>query len=109
MLYLCVMNHLYELGNKSICARIGKKFKTIRINANMTQKELSEKSGISLMTISGFESGRTAVSLVTFIQLLRALDQLELIDAPFLQPEPVSPRLLYKMESKKRKRTKSCQ
>jgi len=100
------MNDLYELNNKSICASMGKKIKSIRINAGMTQKELSERSGISLMTISGFESGRGVVSLITFIQLLRALNKLELLEQPFLQPEPVSPRLLYKIESKKRKRVR---
>lgn len=85
---------------------MGKKLKSIRLNTNMTQKELSEKSGISLMTISGFESGRGAVSLTSFLQLLRTLEQLELIEQPFLQPEPVSPRLLFKMQNRKRKRVR---
>ena len=105
-MYLCAMNDLYELNNKNICAKVGKKLKSIRINANLTQKELSERSGISLMTISGFESGRGAISLITFIQLLRALKQLELMEQPFLQPDPISPRLLYKIESNKRKKVR---
>jgi len=100
------MNHIYELNNKNLCALMGKKLKSIRLNTNMTQKELSEKSGISLMTISGFESGRGAVSLTSFLQLLRTLEQLELIEQPFLQPEPVSPRLLFKMQNRKRKRVR---
>jgi len=100
------MNDLYELNNMNICAMIGKKFKAMRINANLTQKQLSEKSGIALMTISGFESGRSQVSLITFIQLLRALEKLELMNQSFLQPEPVSPRLLFQLESKKRKRVR---
>lgn len=85
---------------------IGQRLKNIRINADLTQKELSERSGISVMTISGLESGRGAVSMVTFIQLLRSLQKLELMEQPFLQPEPISPRLLYKMAAKKRKRVK---
>ncbi|MDR1154037.1 MAG: helix-turn-helix domain-containing protein [Bacteroidales bacterium] len=85
---------------------IGKKLRNIRINGNLTQKELSERSGISIMTISGLESGRGAVSMITFIQLLRTLQKLELIEQPFLQPEPLSPRLLYKMATKQRKRVK---
>ena len=105
-LYLCSMNCLYELNNKSICSGIGKKLKSIRVNAGMTQKELSAKSGISLMTISGFESGRAVVSLITFIQLLRALEKLEMIEQQFLQPDPISPRLLYQIEGKKPKRVR---
>ena len=100
------MNQIYEINNKNLSALIGHKFKRIRINSNMTQKELSEKSGIALMTISGFESGRSSVSLITFIQLLRALNKLELIENSFLQPEPISPRLLFKIENKKRKRVR---
>jgi len=100
------MNEIYEMNNKNLSALIGHKFKRIRINSNMTQKELSEKSGIALMTISGFESGRSSVSLITLIQLLRALNKLELIENSFLQPEPISPRLLFKIENKKRKRVR---
>jgi len=97
------MENVYELNTPDICAEIGKKLKSIRINANLTQRQLAEKSGISLMTISGFESGRSQVSLLTFIQLLRALEHLEVIEQHFLQPEPVSPRLLYKMKRQRRK------
>jgi transcriptional regulator with XRE-family HTH domain len=100
------MNELHELTNLNICAMIGKKFKSMRINADLTQKKLSELSGVSLMTISGFESGRTQISLITFIQLLRTLEKLELIEYSFLQPDPISPRLLYNMENKKRKRVR---
>ena len=97
------MENVYELNTPDICAEIGKKLKNIRINANLTQKQLSEKSGISLMTISGFESGRSQVSLVTFIQLLRALEYMEMIEQHFMQPDPVSPRQLFKMKRKNRK------
>jgi len=59
---------------KTISAQLGKTLKSYRLDSNLTQQELSEKSGVSLMTISGFESGRASVSLLTFIQLLNALN-----------------------------------
>lgn len=66
-----------------------------------TQKEVAEKSGISVFTISTFENGSSAgITLATFIKLLRAIDSLE--DIEKLIPElPISPRLLFKKMNKK--------
>jgi len=76
------MKNIYDLDNKEISARIGKMLKTARIAANMTQKDLSEKSAVALMTISGFETGRSSVSFNTLIQLLRTLGMLDMLDFP---------------------------
>ena len=57
----------------------------------MTQKEVAEQSGITITTIHKFESGgATNVSLGTFLQLLKAIEQIDAIDG--LLPElPESP------------------
>ena len=57
----------------------------------MTQKEVAEQSGITFTTIHKFESGgATNVSLGTFLQLLKAIEQIDAIDG--LLPElPESP------------------
>lgn len=67
-----------------------------------TQKEVAEKSGLSVFTISSFENGSsTGVTMASFIRLLRAIDNLEEIEK--LLPElPESPRKLF-MQQQKRK------
>ena len=59
----------------------------------MTQKEVSEQSGITVTTIHKFESGiATNLSLGTFLLLLKAIEQIDGIDG--LLPElPESPYL----------------
>ncbi len=51
---------------------IRRNFKDYRINYPMTQRELSEKSGISERTITRFENGGD-ISLSNFLKLLESL------------------------------------
>ena len=54
---------------------MGYKIKEKRKEKNMTQEELSAKSGVSRATISGLENGTVrATSSKTLLKLARALD-----------------------------------
>ncbi|GAO31503.1 helix-turn-helix domain-containing protein [Geofilum rubicundum] len=66
-----------------------------------TQKQIAEKSGLSVFTISSFENGAsTGITIASFIKLLRAIDSLEEIEK--LLPElPVSPRELFLKQHKR--------
>ena len=83
-LYICAMNNtiedleLYGLSNSDISVDLGKRFKNYRIALNLTQKEVSEQSGVSVMTLVRFESGEFgSIGLNKFIALMRALQLLE--------------------------------
>jgi transcriptional regulator with XRE-family HTH domain len=67
-----------------------------------SQKEVAEKSGLSIFTISTFENGSsTGITLASFIRLLRAIDSLDEIEK--LLPElPQSPRSLFKKHQKEK-------
>lgn len=41
-----------------IVAMLGKRFKDYRIGSNLTQKQVSEKAGVSIITIRNFENGK---------------------------------------------------
>ena len=41
-----------------IVAMLGKRYKDYRIGSNLTQKQVSEKAGISIITIRNFENGK---------------------------------------------------
>ena len=89
-----------------IVAMLGRRFKDYRIGCDMTQKEVSEQSGISVITIRNFESGRMFnVTLGTFVELLRAIGFMQGLDE--VLPEiPVSPYELEKIQQGKRKRVR---
>ncbi len=87
--------------------QIGSKLKELRIEKNMKQKELAEAAGVSVFTISSIENGKT-ISLLTVIQLLRALEHLDYLDS-FFQEESISPVAYAKLmkNNKKKERVKS--
>lgn len=94
-------SELYEKSGSDIIRELGKKYSDYRKRMEYTQKEVAEKSGLSVFTISSFENGSsTGLTLASFIKLLRAIDSLEEIEK--LLPElPESPRELFKKQSKK--------
>lgn len=53
-----------------------RKFKEYRIDYPLTQKELADKTGVSLRSIVRFESGED-ITLSTFIKLMGGLDLTE--------------------------------
>lgn len=53
---------------------IGEKLKDLRIKKDLSMKELSEKSGLSIVSICGYENGKHIPSLVNINKLAKALD-----------------------------------
>jgi transcriptional regulator with XRE-family HTH domain len=95
-------NELYEQSGNDIIRQMGKRFSDYRKRMGFTQKEVAEKSGLSVFTISSFENGSsTGVTLASLIKLLRAIDNLDEIEK--LLPElPESPRRLFKKQQKEK-------
>jgi transcriptional regulator with XRE-family HTH domain len=92
----------YGMSDIAIIKELGKQLKSRRIKANITQQELSDKSGVFRSTISEIENGR-ASSMLSFIQILRGLEQLEVLGA-FVLPENISPLKVAEQQAKYRKR-----
>jgi transcriptional regulator with XRE-family HTH domain len=90
------------MSDKAIALQIGGFIKHQRVAQNKTQDVLAKAAGISRSTLSLLERGET-VTLATFIQVLRVLDQLQFLEYFTIQ-ELVSPLLLAKQEKYKRKR-----
>ncbi len=93
-------SEFYEKSGSEIIKELGKKYSDYRKRMKYTQKDVSEKSGLSVFTISSFENGSsTGITLASFIKMLRAIDSLEEIEK--LLPElPQSPRALFKKQNK---------
>ena len=97
----------YAQTNDAIMRQMGTKLKELRIEKNMKQSELADASGVSVFTISSVENGKTT-SLLTIVQLLRALEHLDYLDS-FFQEETISPIAYAKLlkNNKKKVRVKS--
>lgn len=94
-------SELYEKSGSDLIRELGQRYNDYRKRMGYTQKQVAEKSGLSVFTISSFENGSsTGITLASFIRLLRAIDSLDEIEK--LLPElPESPRTLFKKQSKK--------
>lgn len=67
----CMSNTNY-VTNQDIMLLLAKRIKEYRLAVRMSQKEMAEKSGVSLATISHFEQGvNQNMTLNNFISLLR--------------------------------------
>ena len=86
-----LMNHRFkEYTDAEIVQALGVRFKEYRLSRRLTQKDVSEQTGISILTIRKFENGQAYnIQMSNFIALMRLLDRLDDIDN--LLPEiPVS-------------------
>ena len=93
------MTDYYEYSIPELIKMLGARFKDYRLRCNMTQKEVSERSGITITTIHKFENGTGGnVSLGTFILLMKSIGRLDAIDG--LLPELPPSAYLVKDEKK---------
>lgn len=81
---------------------LGRFIQQTRLRQNKTQQQVATAAGINRSTMVQIENGGGG-NLLSFIQILRALDQLHLFDH-FEPKQQFSPLQLAKLEQKKRKR-----
>ena len=91
------MDNLSYTTNQDIIALLCQRLKEYRLAARISQKEMAEKSGVSLTTISHLEQGvNRNLTLNNFISLLRVLG-LEQRLSELLPELPVPPIALKQM------------
>lgn len=89
---------VYFLSDNVLLSMMGAKVKKRRVSARLTQRQLAERAHIALSAIGNIENGRNC-ALVTLIQVLRALNALDLLE-PFYREDPISPRAVAQYEKK---------
>lgn len=94
-----------SMSDVALSQQIGAFVKHQRMEQNKTQDMVAKAAGISRSTLSLLERGET-VTLATFIQVLRVLDQLHVMNAFEIQ-QSISPLALAKVEKEKRKRARN--
>ena len=93
----------YSMSDPAIVKELCGVLKQVRLQQNITQEQLAERSGLSRSAISKMETGQVSVSLLTMIQLLRALQQLHLLDS-WKTSAVISPLAVAKLSVKRRHR-----
>jgi transcriptional regulator with XRE-family HTH domain len=91
-----------EISDPALMKRIGSFIRHHRLEQNKSQSQLVEEAGINRSTLSQIENGMNS-NLLTFIQLLRALNILQILDA-FNIEKQISPLQLARMDKLKRLR-----
>lgn len=93
-------------SNSEIISELGGRFKEYRLFSNLTQKEVAEKSGVSVFTISQFEKGEGRnIGLATVLALLRSIGFLAEVEK-ILPPLPLLPSQLKRIKKDKRERVR---
>ena len=92
----------YGKSDIALLEEIGARLQTARLNANLSQQELADTTGLNRNTVVNAEKGKscTLATLIALLRGLKLLDQLDLL----MPSQPVSPIQLAKLNGKKRRR-----
>jgi transcriptional regulator with XRE-family HTH domain len=90
------------MSDPAILKELGREFRAMRLARDLSQARLAARAGVNRNTVIKLESGRAA-TLLTVVQLLRALDKLDTLNA-FRAPAAVSPLAMLRAAEKQRKR-----
>lgn len=97
---------MYSLqSDQDIMKNLASRFDALRLSKEMKDEELVAKSGVSSVTISKFRSGKN-ITLKTLISLLRALGEVDRLEALLPEGKEWSPLALKNTSPKKRVRSK---
>ena len=97
----------HQLSDQQIHDELCGRLKAARLEINITQAELAEQAGISLITVKRAESAKGNITLMTLIAILRALGRLDQLDN-FLPLPALSPLQLKAAGGQRRQRASSA-
>lgn len=94
----------YGMSDSAILVQLGTFIQKTRLSQNKTQQEVADAAGVNRSTLVQIEKGK-GINMLSFIQLLRALELLHLLDV-FTVKQELSPLKLAEMEMKTRQRAR---
>ncbi len=94
----------YATSDRGHLNMIGQFIRDIRLKQNKTQQQVAEAAGMNRTTVGQIENG-CGGTLLSFLQILRVLEQLPVLHA-FEIDQKFSPLQVAKIEQKKRKRAR---
>lgn len=100
------MSNWLFLTEREILEEIGKRLKKIRLQHNLTQKELSKEVGLSIPTISNLERGKTT-TVETMIRVLVRLNRIKDLESVFKVGEDLELKLKFEKAKLKTNRQRA--
>lgn len=94
-----------KMSDMAIVRQLGSYIKQLRLQQSKTQAQLAEMAGLNRWTIGQIENGE-AISLISLIQILRALDSLYVLNE-FQVSEEISPLEYAKLKKKQKERVRN--
>lgn len=92
-----------QLTDQAVLQALGERLARARIDLNLTQAALAERSGVAKRTIERLESGEAATQLSGFVRVCRALGLLDRFETLLPESTP-SPMALLKQQGRRRQR-----
>jgi transcriptional regulator with XRE-family HTH domain len=100
------MDNWLFLTEQEILREIGKRLKKIRLQYNLTQKELSKEVGLSSSTISLIENGKSS-TVESLIRILTRLNRLKELETVFRVGENLEMKLKFEKAKLKTERKRA--
>lgn len=94
------MNDWHTRTDLELLKEFGTRIRLTRMERNLTQQMLADRSGLNRCTIRDLENGRS-VNLLSLLQLLRSLELLDRLDL-LLPNSSQSPVLVKMLQERKR-------
>lgn len=91
-----------QMTDTTIVGQLGRYLRHVRLQQNTSQAQLADKAGLNRWTISKIENGEP-VTLMSLIQILRALDSLHVLNA-FEVSDEISPLEYAKLKKQQKQR-----
>ena len=96
-----------DASTDATLADLGGRLARIRLDRNLTQKDVADQAGVAKRTVERLESGAAATHLSGFIQVCRVLGLLDRLD--LLVPDALpSPLAQVKLRGRQRRRASSA-
>jgi len=74
------------LKDEKVVMQLGKELRRMRLERNLSQAEVAKRGGLDRTTVVKLEGGRAA-TLLTVVQVLRAMDRLNVLDGFHEEPQ----------------------
>ena len=100
------INYWHAMSDPAVLELLGKFIQQTRLQQNKTQQQVATAAGINRSTMVQIENGGGG-TMLSFLQILRALEQLELFQNFEIKQPQASPLQLAKLEQNKRQRARN--
>lgn len=84
---------------EEVLSEVGKRIKSFRKNAKMSQQELADRVGVSRVIISKIERGANT-SMTTFLRIIKLFNRIDALEEVLRVPT-ISPKQRFENEAKK--------